>query len=228
VYLTKAIGMKLRMNKFSMLFGLAMLTSDAFAQLKIFESGDTIRADDMNQNFEILADDIDDLTVDLNQLDSSTSIKINQNYDSLSSELASLTDTVTTLAAKAAALEAEIADLKSSGVSSQSKVPCSASSLSGRWISTFSFDGDYEIVTAIFNSNGTLIAYSETAEYGLVRAEGTYTINDKCAVRGSVTSSLSSSELYAWYEDYGQALTGLVYSSATRLWTAGTLIRYDR
>ena len=50
------------MNKLLTIFFLYLVTAKASAQLNTFESGQTIRADEMNENFEYLQDEIDQLS----------------------------------------------------------------------------------------------------------------------------------------------------------------------
>jgi hypothetical protein len=49
------------MNKLLTIFFLSLVTAEASAQLNTFESGQTIRADEMNENFEYLDDKLKNL-----------------------------------------------------------------------------------------------------------------------------------------------------------------------
>ena len=225
----KVIGMNLLMNRACAFFLLLLLCGKVNAQLNTFESGQTIRADEMNENFETLSDDIDDLQVDLIKLNSSTNDKINQNYNLLLEQIDILSATNARLEAELVALTSRVDDLTSSG-GSASNVACTRDTVAGRWLLTDAPNYEWETLTVYFYSDGTIRWYDNLA--GTANDSdgyGSFSVNSQCRIDGEFTISGggNAGAITGWLSNDGNNVAGLVYSYVTGRWGAGTLIRRD-
>ncbi len=107
-------------------------------------------------------------------------------------------------------------------------VACTNASLSGLWLFVGDDGDQYEVTTVNFNSDGSLdLVYRETGA-DIIEVEGTYEMDSKCAIEGSVNFSEGMADFYAWLSDDGNSLPTLLYKPFASDWGSGTGVRYNR
>ena len=197
----KATGTNLLMNRACAFFLLLLFCGRVSAQLNTFESGQTIRADEMNENFEYLLTEL----------------------ERLKSKNAALTQTVTDLVEQNTLQEAEINDLKS--------IECSIDTLlEGAWLTNLKSDGTYprELYTIVFRSDGTFKYYGAN-DGGTWNNEGTYEINGidgGCEIKGSTPAGDKPIEFMNWMQDRGDTQVGTIFNyTSYDGWRAATWIK---